>query len=256
MTSSPLELPLATAKRPRMLIPTLTTAFVVFVLLGLGVWQIERMGAKERLIASVTARLEQAPVALPAATEWAKLNKPSDDFLKVSVSGHYLHDKEAYLFMLYTPPNEREPTPGHAVITPLQTDEGAIVLVNRGFVPGSKRDPQSRPLSLTKDKVTVTGLLRLPQSRNWFDADDNPAKRMFYTRDPQAIGRAVGFDAVSPFVIEADATAVAGGWPKGGNTVVSFADNHLQYAITWFTLALAVFGLFVIWYRQNAFPTE
>jgi surfeit locus 1 family protein len=52
-------------------------------------------------------------------------------------------------------------------------------------------------------------------------------------------------------VIDADATAMAGGWPKGGNTVISFSDNHLQYAITWFTLALAVFALFVIWYRQN-----
>ena len=157
--------------------------------------------------------------------------------------------------MLYTPAGEGDPTPGYAVVPPLEREDGSVVLVNRGFVPDSKRDPQSRPQSLTKDPVTVTGLLRLPQSRSWFDADDAPAKRLFYTRDPQAMAKAVGLSAVAPFVIDADASPVAGGWPKGGNTVISFSDNHLQYAITWFTLAFAVFGLFMIWYRQNRSKT-
>jgi len=155
--------------------------------------------------------------------------------------------------MLYKPAGERDPTPGYALVTPLQREDGSVVLVNRGFVPDSKRDPANRPQSLMKDPVTITGLLRLPQSRSWFDADDAPAKRLFYTRDPKAMAKAVGLEQVAPFVIDADATAVAGGWPKGGNTVISFSDNHLQYAITWFTLALAVFALFVIWYRQNRF---
>jgi surfeit locus 1 family protein len=243
------------ARKPRAFWPMLITAFVVSVLLGLGIWQLDRLGAKEQLIDSVTRRVADAAIPLPPQSQWGTLNKPSDDFLKVSVSGEFLHDKEVYLFMLYTPPNEREPTPGHAVITPLQREDGSLVLINRGFVPESKREPQSRPQSLVKGPVTVTGLLRLPQAHSWFDADDNVAKRLFYTRDPQAMARAVGLDRVAPFVIEADATANPGGWPKGGNTVVSFANNHLQYAITWFTLALAVFGLFLIWYRQQSRPT-
>lgn len=244
-----------TAPPARLLVPLLTSAFVVLVLLGLGVWQLDRMEAKHRLIASVTARVNEAAVALPDPARWAAINKPADDFLKVTTRGRLLHDKEVYLFMHYTPAGERDPTPGYAVITPLEREDGSVVLVNRGFVPDSKRDPQSRPQSLVKEAVTVTGLLRLPQSRSWFDADDAPAKRLFYTRDPQAMAKAVGLASVAPFVIEADATPVPGGWPKGGNTVVSFSDNHLQYAITWFTLAFAVFGLFMIWYRQNRSKT-
>ena len=235
----------------RFLVPMLTSGFVVLVLLALGVWQLDRMEAKQQLIARVTARVNEPAVALPAASQWPTLNKPGDDFLKVTVSGHFLHERETYLFMLYAPPGERDPTPGYAVITPLQREDGSIVLVNRGFVPDSKRDPANRPQSLGAETVAITGLLRLPQSRSWFDADDAPAKRLFYSRDPKAMAKAVGLDQVAPFVIDADATAVAGGWPKGGNTVISFSDNHLQYAITWFTLALAVSALFVIWYRQN-----
>jgi len=235
----------------RFLVPMLTSGLVVLVLLALGFWQLDRMEAKQRLIASVSGRVSEPAVPLPAAGQWTGINKPADDFLKVTVSGRLLNDRETYLFMLYTPAGERDPTPGYAVITPLQRDDGSVVLVNRGFVPDSKRDPANRPQSLNTERVTITGLLRLPESRSWFNADDAPAKRLFYTRDPKAMAKAVGLEQVAPFVIDADATAVAGGWPKGGNTVISFSDNHLQYAITWFTLALAVFGLFVIWYRQN-----
>ena len=56
---------------------------------------------------------------------------------------------------------------------------------------------------------------------------------------------------MAPFILEADATAQQGGWPKGGQTVVQFTDNHLQYAVTWFSLALGVLVLFGVWYRQN-----
>lgn len=237
----------------RFLVPVLTSGFVVLVFLALGVWQLDRMEAKQRLISGVTARVNETAVPLPAANQWNTINKPADDFLKVTVSGRFLHEYETFLFMLYKPAGERDPTPGYALVTPLQREDGSVVLVNRGFVPDSKRDPANRPQSLMKDPVTITGLLRLPQSRSWFDADDAPSKRLFYTRDPKAMAKAVGLEQVAPFVIDADATAVAGGWPKGGNTVISFSDNHLQYAITWFTLALAVFALFVIWYRQNRF---
>ncbi len=237
----------------RLLVPVLTSSFVVLVFLALGVWQLDRMEAKQRLISGVTARVNEPAVPLPAASQWNAINKPADDFLKVTVSGRFLHERETYLFMLYTPAGERDPTPGYAVVTPLQREDGSVVLVNRGFVPDSKRDPANRPQSLGTNIVTITGLLRLPQLRSWFDADDAPAKRLFYTRDPKAMAKAVGLDQVAPFVIDADATSVAGGWPKGGNTVISFSNNHLQYAITWFTLALAVFALFVIWYRQNRF---
>lgn len=243
--------PNQSASTRRFVVPMLTSGFVVLVLLALGVWQLDRMEAKQRLIASVTARVTEPAIALPPASQWNSLGKPADDFLKVTVTGRLLHEQETYLFMLYAPPGERDPTPGYAVITPLQREDGSVVLINRGFVPDSKRDPANRPQSLGKDPVIITGLLRLPETRSWFNADDAPAKRLFYTRDPKAMAKAVGLEQVAPFVIDADATGVAGGWPKGGNTIISFSDNHLQYAITWFTLALAVFALFVIWYRQN-----
>jgi len=56
---------------------------------------------------------------------------------------------------------------------------------------------------------------------------------------------------VAPFVLEADPTPVPGGLPLGGNTRVTFTDNHLQYALTWFAIALCLIGVFVVFARQQ-----
>ena len=142
------------------------------------------------------------------------------------------------------------------MITPLVLEDGGVVLVNRGFVPTSKLDPASRAQAQNPGPVTITGLLRPTEKRNWFSPDDQIAKKLFYTRDLTAISTALDLDnlskgPVAPFILDADATPNAGGWPKGGQTIVQFTDNHLQYAVTWFSLALGVLVLFGVWYNQN-----
>ena len=138
----------------------------------------------------------------------------------------------------------------------LLLEGGGVLLVNRGYVPDAKRDPANRAQAQTSGTVTLTGLLRSSDKRSWFSPDDQPAKKLFYTRDLAVISQSLGLEGlgkgqVAPFVLEADATPNAGGWPKGGQTVVQFTDNHLLYALTWFSLAIGVLILFGVWYRQN-----
>ena len=242
--------------RSRLLIPLITTLLVEITLVTLGVWQIERRGLKHALIEKVEAGLSAPPQALPPQTAWTRLSAPEIDYQKVVVRGTLLHEREAYLYMLYVAQEGLEPTPGYAVITPLLLEDGGLLLINRGYVPTSKLDPASRAQAQTSGPVTITGLLRSPEPRSWFSPDDQPAKKLFYTRDLTAISTALalptlGKGPVAPFILEADATAQQGGWPKGGQTVVQFTDNHLQYAVTWFSLALGVLVLFGVWYRQN-----
>ena len=242
--------------RSRFLIPLLTTLIVEITLVTLGVWQIERRTLKHALIEKVEAGLTAAPNTLPAQALWANMPAHEIDYQKVAVHGSFLHEREAYLYMLYVAEEGREPTPGYAVITPLLLEEGGILLVNRGYVPTSKLDPASRAQAQITGPVTITGLLRTPEKRSWFSPDDQPAKKLFYTRDLTAISTALnlqtlGKGAIAPFILEADATANQGGWPKGGQTIIQFTDNHLQYALTWFSLALGVLVLFGVWYSQN-----
>ena len=226
-----------------MLAPTLWFLPALLVLVGLGVWQVQRLHWKEALIASVedgmTARAVPIAEAVrngPEAAEWHH----------VQVGGHFLHDKEQYVFA-EGPRN----AVGVQVITPLVQDDGTTVLVDRGFVPEVLHDPRARPQGQLSGEVSVTGVLKLSQKPGMFTPAPNLGTRLWFVKDVPGIAKAMGVQA-PPYLIEADATPNPGGWPLGGQTVVDFPNDHLQYAITWFGLALALTGVYLVYHaRQN-----
>jgi surfeit locus 1 family protein len=130
--------------------------------------------------------------------------------------------------------------PGFWVMTPLTTDAGFTVLVNRGFVSPELRAAESRPLGQASGEQRVTGLLRITEPHGGFLRANDPGRDLWRSRDVSAIADRRGLNGAAPYFIDADATPNPGGWPRGGLTVVRFANSHLVYAITWFALALGV----------------
>ena len=234
-------------------LPGLVTLVGVAVLIGLGFWQIERGGAKNRLIARVEARLGAAPEPLPPEAAWSAFNAKSDEYRRVRARGVFDHAHEAHLYTSLPPDaGALAGVAGYLVLTPLRLDGGGTVIVDRGFVPLALKGAATRAAGQVVGEVTVTGLLRAPEWRNPFVPADDTVRNVWFARDPAAITRAYSLTRVAPFVLAADATPVPGGWPRGGFTRVTFPNNHLQYAITWFTLALALLAVFVVWARARA----
>ena len=212
------------------------------LLIGLGVWQIQRLHEKEALIASVEAGLHAPPVAL---SDVLRHGAEREEWRPVRVSGHFLYDKELYLF-------SRGPmgAVGVDVITPLVQSSGDAVLVDRGFVPEALRNPSTRAEGQVGGDVSVTGILRLSQKPGLFTPAPNLNTRLWFVKDVPSMESATGLD-VPPVVIEADATQNPGGWPLGGQTRVDFPNDHLQYAITWFGLALALLAVYLLYHRSH-----
>ena len=181
---------------------------------------------------------------------WPRWQASSDEFRKVRVKGTFLHEFEAPVHGL-APGQRGAPVQGFFLMTPLRLPTGGIVMVNRGFVPTELRDPAARPESRPIGEVAVTGLVRAPESRTWFTPDDVPDRNRWYTRDPQAIAAAGGLERTAPFYVEADATPNPGGWPRGGQTRLDLPNNHLQYALTWFGIALTLVGVFAAFARRR-----
>ena len=75
-----------------------------------------------------------------------------------------------------------------------------------------------------------------------------PVTRVWYARDLAGMARADGLALLAPIVVEADATPNPGGFPVGGKTVVSFRNQHLSYAVTWFGLAAALVGVWLAYH--------
>ena len=211
------------------------------VLIGLGVWQLQRLHWKEGLIAEIETRTKSKPISLDQAIAIAREgHHPS--YYRVKVEGRFDHTKELYLYAV------SEGRAGWHVITPLKTEDGEVVLIDRGFVPDELRNPASRAAGELDGVLAVTGIVRVPEAQGSFTPDNEVGANRWFWRDLQAMSRATGAGEVAPFFLEAEKSNVPGGWPEGGQTRLELPNNHLQYAITWFLLAaclLVVYGVYV-----------
>ncbi len=213
------------------------------ILCGLGVWQLQRLAGKTELIGQVETRIALPPIAAPGPGDWPALDFGDADYLPVVLQGAFRHDAEAHVFVSLTAPHGPLGGSGYFVLTPLLTAEGWWVIVNRGFVPEDGKDPATRSEGQREGPVEIVGLLRRPQGRNAFTPADDIAGNVWFTRDPASVGAAFGIPAVAlaPYYVDAAYDAAApGGLPQGGETTITFANNHLQYALTWFGLALCL----------------
>ena len=211
---------------------------------ALGVWQVHRLAWKQELIRQVEARIHAAPAAAPPPDQ--VVTRQADQYRRVVVSGRFDHRRETLVKAV------TDLGPGYWVLTPLVADHGFTVLINRGFVPSERQKPMDRATGQVEGETTVVGLLRLTEPDGGFLRANDPAGDRWFSRDVAAIANARGLEGpVASYFIDADATPNPGGWPRGGLTVVRFANSHLIYALTWFGLALMSAAGFVLFLREE-----
>ncbi|WP_151719397.1 SURF1 family protein [Gemmobacter serpentinus] len=226
-------------RRRGILLPGLA---LCLLLIGLGVWQVQRLIWKTDLIARTEAALAAPPVAAPETP-------PTGDFeyRRVTLSGHYLPGADTLVRAV------TDRGPGYWVMTGFQADAGWQLLVNRGFVPETRTDAAER--TAPSGPVTLTGLMRASQPGGAFLRSNDPAGGRWFSRDTAAIADATGIGPVVPWFLDLDrGDALA--LPIGGLTVVAFPNNHLSYALTWFAMAAGLAVLLHVATRQSTDPQD
>lgn len=221
------------------------------LLTGLGFWQLERRDEKHALIAALNARLAAEPAPLPPQAEWSHLNQADDEFRRVRFTATFERKPDAMVYTSGSAVRSDVTTPGVWAFLPARLESDEQVVVNAGFVPNelqhrTEEDRAVAPL-LTDRPETLTGYLRFPEHPGFLTAHENGTKRLWFVRDIAGIAAALGWGRVAPFYIDLETPMPAAGFPKPGALVPKLRDNHLQYAITWFGLALAVIGTFGFW---------
>ena len=219
--------------------PAVATLIGLAILVALGLWQLQRLAWKEALIAAVAQRAGAPPSELAPAEAWSALNPGDYEYAHVRARGVYDGSRTALVFRALERARGRYAGQGYLVMTPLKLASGGTALVNRGFVPADRKDQIGAPAG----EVEVTGLMRASEPRNFFTPPDDPAHGQWYTRDVGAMATFFKLDGPAPFFIDADAGA-PGELPQGGETILAFPNNHLEYALTWFGVALALAGVF------------
>ena len=248
--------PKAPARRLRtwagLLIPAL---LLLAALIALGTWQLQRKAWKEQLIAMLNERLAAPPGPLPPPATWSGLDRDDNEYRRVAFTGTFDDSEEALVYAAASAFRPDVSGPGYWVFTPARLADGSAVMVNRGFVPQDLANPATRPGGHLTGPIELTGTLRWPDARSWFAPSDDPAHNLWFLRDPAAIAAAKGLNKdsvqIAPFYVEQEAPVPPGGFPQPGKLEVRLRNEHLQYVVTWYGLALVLVVVFAVWARGS-----
>jgi surfeit locus 1 family protein len=217
------------------------TLFGVVLMLALGVWQLQRMAWKDALVADTQAGMAAPPLSLEHHLD----NLAALNYRTVRLQGYFLHGKEAYLG-----PRVHLGQAGLHVLTPLRLANGATVLINRGWIPEDRRNPANRAAGQLPGEITVQGILRSKLSQGTWTPDHDSRGDLWFWYDVAGIAKARGLD-LAQGVVQADGEVNPGGLPIGGVAQPRLKNDHLQYAITWFSLAAVLVVIFLLSHRQR-----
>lgn len=207
----------------------------------MGVFQIKRLAWKEALIARVDRHVHAVPVAPPSPANWSTITREAYEYKRLTVRGRFRHDL-ATRVQATTALGA-----GYWVLTPMLSEQGFWLLINRGFVPYDSPALAASKVSAFSEPEAVIGLLRLSEPDGTLLQNNDPTSGRWYSRDVLAMAKHQGLmrmaeapgAAVAPYFV--DVVALPGQdplvWPRPGLTVLHFNNNHLSYALTWFSLA-------------------
>lgn len=234
--------------------PTVTASLVALIacliLVMLGTWQLQRRAWKEALIDDRASRLVVPPMTLPG--DLSDISNLA--YYRVTLDGVFLHDKEV---LLANRVHKKEV--GRHILTPLQLDDGRIIMVDRGWVPMTLEQPAARAAGQIAGPVMLTGQLRSAgwQGYDFFRPVNEPAKGLYIWLDLPTIAQTGGLDRlVTTLYVVQDPIEIPGGYPlapAASAVALELPNNHLQYAITWYALAGV---LLVIYFLYHWRPTK
>ena len=228
----------------RFFLPGILTIVMLSVLLVLGFWQIDRLAWKQNLLARIAERQTAPPLTLASRADIATLSKERDEYRRATMRGTFGREQLFWFTQIENKPQglPRQDAAGYHVLVPFYLLDGTPILLDRGFVPARlKNTPDANPTA----QLDLQVILRWPDGRGRFDNADKPNEGLVYVRDPQAISGYWQL-AMPPFLVEA---ALPGKhWPRGGQTRMNIANNHLQYAGTWFGLAIVLVIISGLWH--------
>jgi len=211
----------------RMIFPIIFGFTGIAILLYLGTWQLKRMGWKNTILTQIEQRITAEPIPLPA-----KPNPEFDNRLSVRVTALIDFDEAHVLSSI------KNEGPGFLVIVPVLTQpEGRRILIDMGFIPEAEKDKIRGPQT-----VTVVGNLLWPNETDGFTPDTNMEKNIWFARDANKMAQHFGTESfliVARVIEQGDYGALP--QPIGLN----IPNDHFEYAITWFSLALVWFGMTV-----------
>ena len=200
--------------------------------LSLGTWQLYRLQWKQDLISQIDKGLKSTPIKYS--------NKIKNDYQRVVLNGKFNYKNQIYLYSL-----NAKGQPGFDVITPFKTIEGDNVLINRGWIDKEMKNKTEINLS---NKSEISGLLRKIIKKNIFKPENDTEKNIWFSININQIKKITGKNFSNHVVfLEDNLTNL----PVPKKITIDVPNNHLKYAITWYSISISILFYFLYFRKQQ-----
>ena len=223
------------------LLPTLFTIPALILLFSLSIWQFSRLEWKEDLIKQINHQMQLPIINLPE-----EMDPNSLLYRKVKIEGKFLHDHEIYL---YGGSIEFKGQNGYYILTPLQMKNNKIIIVNRGWVPESLKDPIKRPETLLDGTIEILGSVMINEEKGLYVHDNQPDRNLWFYINLEEMQSFLKMPIENFYILTEYKPNVI---PIGRNVTPNIRNHHLGYALTWLFAAISLIVIYIIYHRQNS----
>ena len=204
--------------------------FFITLFCSLGTWQLYRLQWKQDLISQISKGLKSAPIKYSQ-----NINK---NYQRVTLIGKYEFENQIYLYSL----NDKG-QPGFDVITPFETVSKENILVNRGWI---KKELKNR-LDLNISSKNIIGMLRYANRKNFFTPDNDIDKNIWFSINLKDVQKTTG-KKFNKFIVYLEDRNI--NTPKPKKITVDVPNNHLKYAITWYSISISIL-FYYLYFRKK-----
>ncbi len=215
---------------------------VLAVLLTLGVWQVKRLHWKTDLLAQIAHGQSLAPTPLGALLDEEKQGGLIA-WRKVEARGHIANEPVRTLYAI------RNGKPALRALAPFIVDGGVIITVDFGYMPKVVNPDYRLPRS--GQDVLLQGILKPVRKPGRFAPKNQPGGLWHWPDTASIMTPFFANRTVETYILDIEAPRLHPAWPEPAPAHADIPNNHFDYALTWFGLALAAFGVYLGWHVRN-----
>jgi len=228
------------------LIPSFVTALLLYIMISLGFWQLDRAEYKANLQSIIESRQNIEAIDLNSIDQ-TNLLETVDDWLYQPVYTSGIFDHE-YQILLDNQVNNM--TAGYSVFTPLKLNNSKAILVNRGWIAQGKSRAELPDISLNEINTNraIKGLVATAPSKGLVLSDmansysSWPSVLQYI--DINEIETQLGYDLL-PMVLIIKNSADSG-FQAQEIKINMRSEKHTGYAFQWFALSLALLIIYIV----------
>ena len=221
-------------------IKNLLAISVIIILISLGCWQISRLKEKELFLSKMENNLNSTPINIKS------LNSDII-YAKITMRGHFLYNKDIYLYGRKSMSTEKD---GYYLVTPFQTDDDKIIMVARGWFSGRHKKMIGKLID--KSNTEIVGVILPSEKTRLFVPSNDTLNNVWFTLDLQQASDILGLKLENFYVMMDNGTMRSDILkPLSIRHLVHIRNNHLEYAITWFALAIALIVISIIYHSRK-----